>query len=126
MARRRAARVDENQPEVVAAFREEGCSVAITSTVGDGFPDIVVGLDDVNVLVEIKDGRKPPSARRLTDDQVDFHSGWRGWIEVVKNTEEVRALVRRMRERAASHRDGGAPGSGADSLEARVSDAACP
>lgn len=105
MARRRAARVDENQPEVVAAFREEGCSVAITSDAGEGFPDIVVAVDDVNVLVEVKDGRKPPSARQLTPAQQRFTSGWRGWWEVVNDCDEARTLVRRMRERARRHRD---------------------
>lgn len=115
---RRAARVDANQPEVVAAFRDEGCTVAITSAAGEGFPDIVVGLDGVNALVEIKDGCKPPSARRLTPEQVTFHSSWAGWVEVVVDTDQARALVRRMRERAAGDRDGDAPGQAADAPDA--------
>ena len=59
----RAGRVDANQPEIVRTFRDLGCSVAITSNVRDGFPDIVMGIHGINVLVEIKDGSKVPSKR---------------------------------------------------------------
>ena len=80
---RRAARVDANQAEIVRDLRAIGCSVAITSTVGDGFPDLVVGISNLNYLVEIKDGSKPPSARKLTPAQVDFHRDWRGSVHVI-------------------------------------------
>lgn len=86
---RRAAKVDANQPEIVAAFRRLGCSVAITSMLGDGFPDLVVARRQKTILVEIKDGSKPPSARKLTPDQMGFHAGWRGTIVIVETVEQV-------------------------------------
>lgn len=98
MARRRAAKVDRNQPEIVEFFRKSGCSVAITSAAHDGFPDIVVGFGGITVLVEIKDGDLPPSGRKLTPDQVRFFSEFKGAKAVVKNIKEAAAIVARLKE----------------------------
>ena len=90
---RRAGRVDANQPDIVRDLRQCGCSVAITSAVGDGFVDIVVGFRGINVLLEIKDGDKPPSKRKLTPAEADFHRDWKGQIAVVKSFDEAWAVV---------------------------------
>jgi hypothetical protein len=86
---RRAAKVDRNQAEIVRDLRKAGCSVWITSGVGQGAVDIVVGYDGRNFLLEIKDPLQPPSKRRLTEDESTFHAGWNGQIEVVETTEEA-------------------------------------
>lgn len=96
---RRAAKIDQNQTQLVQLLRKLGCSVCVTSSVGQGFPDLVVSTNGINVLVEVKDGSKPPSARKLTADQVRFHSAWAGWIEVISSESEAEALVQAMRER---------------------------
>jgi len=83
------ARTDANQNEIVGALRDVGASVAITSALGKGFPDIVAGYRGINYLIEIKDGSKPPSARRLTPDEQEFHDLWRGAVIVVKNVDEA-------------------------------------
>jgi hypothetical protein len=44
-------------------------------------------------LMEIKDGNKPPSARKLTSHQVKFHAEWKGWIYTVTNVEEALKAV---------------------------------
>lgn len=75
---RRAARVDANHREVVRALESTGCYVQSLAAVGCGVPDILVGRAGVMVLMEIKDGRKAPSDRRLTADQVRWHAEWRG------------------------------------------------
>lgn len=75
---RRAARVDANQPEIVAALRQSGCSVEHLHSVGGGVPDLLVGVQGLNLLIEVKDGSKPPSARKLTPDQVEWHGKWQG------------------------------------------------
>lgn len=90
---RKRGKVDDNQKAIVAAFRKAGATVQHLSDVGGGCPDIVIGYMGVNVLVEIKDGNKPPSARKLTPDQVKFHDEWRGVVAVVKNTDEVIGLL---------------------------------
>lgn len=46
-----------------------------------------------NIIVEIKDGSKPPSRQRLTSDEADWHSKWRGQVAIVRNVEEAREVV---------------------------------
>lgn len=90
---RRAARVDANQPAIVKALRAIGCSLSDTSGVGGGFPDLAVGFRKRTVLLEVKDGSKPPSARELTPDQVLWHISWRGQVAVVTSIEEAIAAI---------------------------------
>lgn len=84
-----ANKVDSNQPMMVAALRHLGYSVAVTSAIGKGFPDIVVGYNDANLVVEIKDPGKPPSKRKLTDDEEKWQSAWRGSVIVAETTDDV-------------------------------------
>lgn len=87
-------RTDRNQAEIINALRKiPNLSVFSTHEVGKGFPDIVVGYKGINYLIEIKDGNKPPSARKLTPDEVKFHSNWHGQIKIVNNLDEVLNLL---------------------------------
>lgn len=74
----RAAKVDRNQADIVDALRRIGATVQPLHTVGDGVPDLLVGYRMATILLEVKDGTKPPSARRLTDDQIAWHGAWKG------------------------------------------------
>ena len=65
---RRAAKVDSNQKEIVAALRKRGAVVLITSQLKNAF-DILVGYNGKLFIVEIKDGSVPPSARKLTEGE---------------------------------------------------------
>lgn len=93
---RRAAKVDANQAEIVLALRDAGCWVLDLSAVGQGCPDLLVH-GPVHpwhlVLLEIKDGSKPPSARKLTPDQIKFHAGCNAPLVVVTNVKEALAAV---------------------------------
>jgi hypothetical protein len=89
-----AAKADRNQPEIVAALRKFGAKVTPTHTVGQGFPDLVVAFNGRTFLLEIKDGAKPPSARKLTPDQEKFHAAWTGEIHVVESIEQALAVTR--------------------------------
>ncbi|MBM1817173.1 hypothetical protein LOE09_09015 [Pseudosulfitobacter pseudonitzschiae] len=61
--------------------------------VGMGCPDIIVGHRGVNTLMEIKDGSKPPSARKTTTWQDTWHAEWRGQVCIVKSpTEALNAI----------------------------------
>lgn len=90
----RRGRTDANQTAIVQALRDAGCTVAVTSGVGHGFPDLVVGLRCRNFLLEVKDAAKPPSARALTPAELAFHARWRGLVKVVTTVEEALAAVR--------------------------------
>ena len=94
----RPRRVDANQSEIVEEFRRQGCSVLHLHTIGKGCPDILVGLvssryGKLNILVEIKDGKKPPSQRKLTEDEAKFHRDWLGVVTTITSLDEVRSLV---------------------------------
>lgn len=86
---RRAARVDENHEAVVRALRTAGATVQSLADVGRGVPDLLVGWKGQNLLIEVKDGRKPPSQRRLTADQVAWHSIWPSPVYVVECPEDA-------------------------------------
>ena len=100
---RRNARIDANQPEVVRAFRSCGATVGHTHMVGDGFPDIVVGFGGDNYLIEIKDGDKPPSGRKLTSDEEEWHREWRGSVHIIESADQA---VEFMQDR---HKKGDSP-----------------
>jgi hypothetical protein len=90
---RKHARKDTNQDEIVQAARDLGATVLLTHQLGGGAPDIIIGWRGLNYLVEIKDGAKPPSRRRLTKDEKEFHQLWRGQICVIKSVDELLELL---------------------------------
>jgi hypothetical protein len=91
---RRQARIDANQPEIVAKLRACGYSVQPLHTVGGGCPDIVVGFARTyNILLEIKDGDKSPSRRALTPDEKEWHAVWRGQVATVSSFAEAVAAI---------------------------------
>lgn len=91
----RAAKIDANQNEIVDALRKAGCTVQILSSVGKGCPDILVASPTgYLVLMEIKDGNKPPSARKLTPDQVEWHGKWNSEVAIVINAEQAINVAR--------------------------------
>jgi hypothetical protein len=91
---RRAAQVDRNQTEIVDALRLVGATVAITSALGDGYPDLTVGFRGQTHLLEVKDPLQPASARQLTPAQKLFHTHWQGRKPAVVHTpdEALRAI----------------------------------
>lgn len=90
---RRAARTDANHAAIVKRLRAIGATVQDLSKVGDGCPDLAVGYHGVNLFIEIKDGTKKPSARKLTTDQVTWHESWRGQCAVVESADEAERIV---------------------------------
>lgn len=85
---RRAARVDQNHAEIVTALRKAGRLVQSLAGCGCGVPDLLVHRGGRLWLLEVKDGNKPPSARKLTPDQEEWIS--QGWpVTVVMSAEEA-------------------------------------
>jgi len=94
--KRRAARKDANHNAIQDVFVRLGWSVADTSQLGSGFPDLVAAKHGETVLVEIKDGSKPPSHRKLTEDELAFKGRWQGWYAEVASENDVYALHGRL------------------------------
>lgn len=92
---RRAAKVDENQPEIVAALRKAGALVLPLHAVGQGCPDLLVCFRGRLALLEVKDGNKTASRRTLTPDQVEFHAVWP--VSVVLSPEDALQVIAGIR-----------------------------
>jgi hypothetical protein len=86
---RRAAKVDRNQAEIVAACRQIGFRVQPMHAVGEGFPDLCAARWGVNYLIEVKDGLAVPSAQKLTPRQVEWHAEWTGQVCVLTSVDDV-------------------------------------
>ena len=90
---RRANRIDDNQNDIVAALRKAGATVRVISQ-GEGIPDLLVGFRGETILLEVKDGNKPPSARTLTPAEKKFFDEWEGGLcVVVKSVEEALEML---------------------------------
>lgn len=92
---RRAARVDANQGTIVAALRAAGCFVQSLAMVGQGCPDLLVGYRGKWFVMEVKDGAKAPSDRRLTQDEKKWHEQAFicARVHVVETVEQALAVV---------------------------------
>lgn len=91
---RRAANIDSNQNEIVDALRAAGASVEPKlSRVGEGVPDLLVGIRGVTTVMEVKDGKKTASRKRLNDDEKEWHAAWRGSKFVVESVEQALAAL---------------------------------
>jgi hypothetical protein len=91
---RTAARADANQDAIVAALRLEGYIVwNIRWPV-----DLLVGTGTAWLPMEVKDGAKPPSARKLTEDQEAFFFAGGGPTAVVTDVESALRAARALRE----------------------------
>ena len=86
-------RTDDNQQLIVKQLRQLGCSVAITSMIGKGFPDFVVGYQNKNYLIELKDGAKTKSRKELTADEVNFFQSWKGQVNKCEKLAEVCKVI---------------------------------
>lgn len=88
MSFRRAAKVDDNQKEVVALFRKLGWTVLIISQLKNCC-DIIISKNGRTVAVEIKDGAKQPSQRKLSDGEIKFRDNWQGEYALIETQEDV-------------------------------------
>lgn len=97
---------DLNHDAIVKELLTAGCSVHDCSMVGDGFPDIAVGMYGLTYLVEIKsekrihkqkgDGRKK--------NQIDFANTWKGTpVIVATNTEQVLKKIMQIAKKSVDN-----------------------
>jgi hypothetical protein len=93
---RKYGKRDRNHADVVGWYRELGCSVLDLGDLGDGAPDLFVGVDGVSDPVEIKFEKGT-----LTTYQKSFHYSWKGSPVVIVRTHfDVVTHVGQMRIRA--------------------------
>lgn len=85
----RFAKIDQNHKHIVEYLRSCGVSVANTSALGHGFPDIVCGVKGQNYLFEIKRDKKA----RLTELEAQFSVSWKGQYNVITSAEEALEIM---------------------------------
>jgi len=93
---------DANQPEIVDALRayeEEGLEnpVVIIVTCTKKFCDVIAVFNSKIFLIEIKDGSKPPSQRRLTPGEEEAKAKLAKvgvTIHLVNNEEEAINVIK--------------------------------
>jgi len=90
---RRAAKIDDNQKKIVEGLRKCGVSVSVTSMMGKGFPDIIAGHSGTNYMIELKDGNKTASRRKLTEDEQEWHDKWKGQVAVADSLEDCLIII---------------------------------
>lgn len=90
---RRIARIDRNQTDIVKLFKAAGYSVQSLAQLGNGVPDLLLGRNGVNHLVEIKDGEKPASRQQLTADQSEWTWRWKGKVRLITSKEDAIEMI---------------------------------
>lgn len=93
------ARVDRNQPEIVAALRKAGAVVHCTHQLGGGFPDLFCNFRGRIFGFEVKDPLQPPSARKLTPGEQVWIANWNQSGQTVFVIETAEAAIAIMVER---------------------------
>jgi Holliday junction resolvase len=89
---RRAARRDDGEREIIDALRKAGAYVKQVND--EGLADLLVWHGGRTLILEVKDGKKPPSARKLTDAEQKFHNDWPGDnLFIVNSVEEALRLL---------------------------------
>lgn len=89
---RHIAKVDANQAIIVEALRAAGATVALTHTLGGGFPDLVVAFAGRVYLMEVKneDGKN-----ELTEPELEFLADWNLHYEIVWTPEDALEVIGR-------------------------------
>ncbi len=68
-------KVDGNQRDIVLFLQAVGATVVDLHAVGKACPDLLVGWQGVNYLLEVKN---PDGRNRLEEDQKGFFASWKG------------------------------------------------
>lgn len=66
-------KIDATHKAIVDGLRAVGAEVQSLADLGRGVPDILCGFRGRWYVAELKDGAKPPSARRLTEAEQMWH-----------------------------------------------------
>lgn len=67
------ARVDKNQPDLVKQLRDLGAEVQHLHQLGGGAADLLVAYRGRWHVAEVKNPDQPPSKRKLTPDEREWH-----------------------------------------------------
>lgn len=96
----RQSRRDANHVELAAYWKAMGGTWQDTHAVANAL-DGIAGAHGIDVRVEIKDGSKVPSARKLTEGEAQTFWAWKGRNPVVwESREDVEATMKALHDEA--------------------------
>jgi hypothetical protein len=89
---RRASRVDGNQQSILDVARALDVPYTYLYQLGGGIPDVLLGIDGLNILWEIKvlDGV-------LNDEEQRWHDNWRGQVTIVRDQQRAADEIMRWK-----------------------------
>lgn len=82
-------RKDSNHKEIVKKFKDLDwfvTDVSDTPKICDIRIDKLIEGKHVSVVIEIKDGEKPPSSRKITKDEFEYLSNFPGNLAIIEDT----------------------------------------
>ena len=81
-------KVDLNQGEIVKALEAIGCTVQSLASIGGGCPDLLVGFQGRNFVLEVKGILCFPN-----ENQTEWIAWWRGQVSVVHTVDEALGAI---------------------------------
>ena len=107
VSRPRYPRKDANHADIESEFRARGFSVLDVSRLAGDRLDLVVGKWGITTLVEIKDGDKVPSARKLKESEQATFDTWLGRSpDLIEYVGDVAVLDHQMRTESVAQSAG--------------------
>ena len=91
--RRRAARKDHNQNEIVAALVKAGVAVTDLSGAGEGITDLLASYRQKWFVLEVKNPKVPLKDRKLTPAQTAWHARQHAPVHIVETAEQALQVV---------------------------------
>lgn len=85
---RRAAKVDQNQDEIVTALRAAGATVQSLAAIGKGCPDLLASLRGAMFLIEVKRAKG-----KVNELQAEWHAQWQAKVHVVRTPEDALRVI---------------------------------
>lgn len=86
-------RLDANHAEIVSALRKMDVQVQSLAAIGGGCPDLLCSYRYYTFVVEIKDGRKAPSERKLTPAEWRWFDAWTGEYWVIESLDDCAQIL---------------------------------
>jgi hypothetical protein len=84
------AKTDKNSSALLKSIRQiPNVSICDLSGAGGGVPDVMLGYQGANLLIEIKRPDVAPSQSKLNDLQVEWHDSWLGQVAVVRTLDDI-------------------------------------
>lgn len=94
------AKADYNQKNIADYCRSLGCSVQYLHRVGEGCPDLLIGILKQNGLIEVKNPDQQLSNQKLTNAEQVWHEHWRGNVRIVKTMDDALEYVKWLRKQS--------------------------